>query len=75
MNLSQLNDFLQNVIKVVNQHAKLLKTLNKEMQKRVTVGELDECFGLLNEGLWCDKLLNEIGGTQSERREAVILKI
>lgn len=34
MNLSQLNDYLQSIIKVVNQHAKLLKNLNTEVQSR-----------------------------------------
>jgi hypothetical protein len=31
MDLSQLNDYLNNIIKVVNQHAALLNTLNSEV--------------------------------------------
>lgn len=36
MDLSHLKDYLDNIIKVVNQHAKLLRTLNREIMVRTT---------------------------------------
>lgn len=36
MDLSTLKDYLDNMIQVINQHAKLLKTLNREIMARTT---------------------------------------
>jgi hypothetical protein len=36
MDITQLTEFLNNIIQVVNQHAKLLHTLNKEVMNRTT---------------------------------------
>lgn len=36
MDLTQLNEYLNNIIKVINQHASLLNTLNTEVQMRAT---------------------------------------
>jgi hypothetical protein len=44
MNLDQLNDYLRSIIKVVNQHAKLLSTLNAEVALRPTEVHLEDLF-------------------------------
>ena len=36
MDLTSLKDYLDNMIQVINQHAKLLKTLNREIMARTT---------------------------------------
>lgn len=36
MDLTTLKDYLDNMIQVINQHAKLLKTLNSEIMARTT---------------------------------------
>ena len=36
MDLSSLKDYLDNIITVINQHGKLLKTINREMMVRTT---------------------------------------
>ena len=51
MNVSQLNDYLRKIIKVVNQHAKLIHTLNDEIQHRTTENQMGELFNLIAAGL------------------------
>ena len=51
MNLSQLNEHLRKIIKVVNQHAKLIHTLNYEIQFRTTEKQMGELFNLIAAGV------------------------
>ena len=60
MNLSQLDDFLKNIIKAVNQHAKLLQTLNSEMQLRVTERQMGEVLQVISDGLPYQRLLTYV---------------
>ena len=72
MNYSQLNEYLNNIIKVVNQHAKLLQTLNHEVQHRTTEKQLGELFNLIANGLPYDQLLKKLGGVPPTRRGSVM---
>lgn len=58
----QLNEYLNNIIKVVNQHAKLLDTLNKEVQFRTTESQIGEMFTLISTGLPYDTMIKKLGG-------------
>ena len=51
VSFTQLNEYLNNIIKVINQHAKLLETLNKEIQVRTTEKQVGEIFTLIATGL------------------------
>ena len=44
MDITQLKDYLDNIIQVVNQHAKLLKILNKEVMARTTEKQMADLF-------------------------------
>lgn len=71
MNFSSLNDYLNNIIKVINQHAKLLNTLNQEIQVRTTEKAVGEMFTLISSGLPYDTLQRKIGGLPSRRTSAM----
>lgn len=51
MNMQQLNEYLQGIIKVVNQHAKLLQNVNKELAARTTENQIGEIFEMLARGI------------------------
>eukprot|EP00347_Sterkiella_histriomuscorum_P017595 403348737 len=72
MNFTQLNDYLNNIIKVINQHAKLLNTLNNEIQLRTTEGQIGEIFSLIATGLPYDQLIKKLGGQAPGRRGSVM---
>lgn len=56
MNIEQLNVFIQNIIKVINQHAKLLNNLHKEVIIRPTEKHVGDILNLLSLGFEKDKL-------------------
>jgi len=72
VSFTQLNDYLNNIIKVVNQHAKLLDTLNKEVQLRTTEKQVGEIFTLVATGLPYDMLVKKLGGQAPARRGSVM---
>lgn len=72
MDLSQLKDYLDNIIKVVNQHAKLLHTLNREMMVRTTEKQMADLFILISAGLPYESLVKKIGGVPPPRRGSVV---
>ena len=45
--MSELSDYLDNIIKVVNQHAKLLDTVSVELDLRPKATEVGELFNAL----------------------------
>jgi hypothetical protein len=48
--MSKLSDYLDNIIRVVNQHAKLLDDVSAELAKRPEKTETGEFFNLLSTG-------------------------
>ncbi|CDW88654.1 UNKNOWN [Stylonychia lemnae] len=72
MNFTQLNEYLNNMIKVINQHAKLLNTLNKEIQVRTTEQQIGDIFTLISTGLPYELLIKKLGGQPPTRRGSVM---
>ena len=72
MNFTQLNDYLNNIIKVINQHAKILHNLNKEVQIRTTEKQIGEIFSVISAGLPYDTLIKKLGGMVPTRRGSVM---
>lgn len=56
--MSKLSDYLDNIIRVVNQHAKLLDDISKELTKRPEKNETGELFSLLAHGFPYEKSLS-----------------
>lgn len=63
VNMSQLSSFMNHIIQVVNQHAKLLDTLSHELLSRPKKLEVGEMFNVLSHSLPYEKLLTKYGHT------------
>ncbi len=72
MDLSQLKDYLDTIIVALNQHAKLIKTLNKEMMGRTTEKQMADLFVLISAGLPYESLVKKIGGVPPARRGSIV---
>ena len=59
--MSKLSDYLDNIIRVVNQHAKLLDDVSKELANRPLKQETGEFFALLSLGFPYEQTLKEMG--------------
>ncbi len=71
MNLTQLNEHLRKIIKVVNQHAKLIHTLNYEIQFRTTEKQVGELFNLIAAGVPYQSMLKYNKNEAPKRRDSV----
>ena len=72
MNLSLLKEYLDNLVTVVNQHARLLHTINQEMQLRTSEKQMGDLFMLIAAGLPYDSLVKKIGGVPPTRRGSLV---
>lgn len=72
MNLSHLKEYMDNIIQVVNQHARLLHTLNSEVQVRTSEKQMGDLFQLICAGLPYETLVKKIGGIAPSRRGSVV---
>ena len=59
--MTKLSDYLDNIIRVVNQHAKLLDDVSKELLKRPEKNETGELFSMLAHGFPYEKTLIQLG--------------
>lgn len=62
MDIRTLNGYLNNIINVINQHAKILATLNEEVQVRTSEKQMGDLFQLIAAGLPYESLVKKIGG-------------
>ena len=72
MDLSQLKDYLDTIIIALNQHAKLIKTLNNEIMVRTTEKQMADLFVLISAGLPYESLVKKIGGVPPARRGSIV---
>ena len=73
VDMSQLSDYMDNIVKVVNQHAKLLDKVSDELEcrpKQMSVGEL---FGLLSHAFPYERHLKQLGYTSHPPRNAKVI--
>ncbi len=77
MNMNQLNEYLQGIIKVVNQHAKVLQNVNKELSLRTTESQIGEIFQMLAkvQGKQKSEKDSESNQLQQELEEFLVSKI
>jgi hypothetical protein len=73
--MSKLSDYLDNIIRVVNQHAKLLDDISKELTKRPEKNETGELFSLLSHGFPYEKSLAQLGLQSHVPRSAKVVEI
>lgn len=74
VNMGQLSTYMNHIIQVVNQHAKLLDTLTHELNCRPKKLELGEMFNVLSHSFPYDKVLHKYGmdPTQAQPRSIYI---
>ena len=61
VDMSKLSDYLDHIIRAVNQHAKLLDDVSKELAKRPHKTETGELFALLSHGFPYEEALAQLG--------------
>lgn len=61
VDMTKLSDYLDNIIRVVNQHAKLLDDVSKALLKRPERTECGEFFALLTQGFPYEQALKKLG--------------
>ena len=59
--MTQLSDYMDNIFRVVNQHAKLIDDISKELEKRPERNETGELFALLAHGFPYERSLAQLG--------------
>jgi hypothetical protein len=59
--MSSLTLYMNHIIQVVNQHAKLLDNVSTELKLRPVKNEVGELFSLLSHSFPYDKVLSKLG--------------
>lgn len=59
--MTQLSNYMNSIIQVVNQHAKLLDTVSHELNLRPMKKEVGEMFNILTHGFPYDQVLKDFG--------------
>ena len=58
VDLRNLNQFMQKIIKVLNQHAKLLDQQANEIKKRPNQIQVGELFAMISMGFQYDRIIS-----------------
>jgi hypothetical protein len=74
IDMSKLSDYLDNIIRVVNQHAKLLDDVSTELAKRPEKNETGELFSLLSMGFPYEQSLKLMGASNHITRQQRVLE-
>ena len=74
VDMSQLSDYMDNIVKVVNQHAKLLDKVSEELDLRPHSTNVGELFAVLTQGFPYEKLLKQLGFSSHPPRTAKVIE-
>ena len=75
VDMSELSDYLDNIIKVVNQHAKLLDKVSDELDMRPKATEVGELFSALTLAYPYERTLRQMHLQQHPPRNAKVMEI
>ena len=74
VDMSQLSDYMDNIVKVVNQHAKLLDNVSDELDLRPHQTNVGELFAVLTLGFPYEKLLKQLGFSSHPPRNSKVIE-
>ena len=74
LDMTQLKDYLNTITKVVNQHAKLLDDVSKELAVRPPKDELAEVFDMLSRAFPYERMLKQMALENHPARNSDIMK-
>ena len=75
VDMTELSDYLDNIITVVNQHAKLLDKVSEELEIRPKQNVVGELFSALSMAYNYDRTLNQLHLSQHPPREPRIMEL
>ena len=72
--MTQLSDYMDNIVKVVNQHAKLLDKVSDELDMRPKQTSVGELFALLAHAFPYERQLKQLGYNTHPPRNAKVIE-